>query len=126
MHPCSLAHAAENQLMQWKQATENRDEQVTPLNPAVVIQEKWKPPPPPPLGDMYKTNWDMAMKSNKKRLGVGIIVSRDGKNLQTRPNPLGFGFFWLLKRVGILPTHAGWCGFRVGKFLDSKYPPRPH
>jgi hypothetical protein len=45
MHPCSLAHAAENQLMQWRQATEKRDEQVTPLNPA-VIQEKWKPPHP--------------------------------------------------------------------------------
>jgi hypothetical protein len=64
----------------------------------------------------------MAMKSNQKRIGVEIIVSKDGKNPQTRPNPLGFGFFFVAEMGWNSSNPCGVVRVSGWKIIASTHP----
>lgn len=67
-HPNVLIQEAVSSLNEYREA--NTMEAMVVLNREPVIPIKWQAPPP----GVYKVNWDVAIDSTNRRMGIGIIV----------------------------------------------------
>jgi hypothetical protein len=67
-HPCTLMNGAMESLHQiQKPQVSGVELDISDSQPSVV---RWTNPP----SNTYKANWDIALDSNRKRMGIGVVI----------------------------------------------------